>query len=336
MRRKRVFGVITGLAFCILYSSPAPAFDRIRIGLSSSSVSPNHGAIYNSEIRGIFKKYGIEVEVIEMGGGAARGVSALMARDIQFMGGGGAVMIGAALRGADVLMVASILNKGIQRFVTRLELKSPADLKGRKVGITRFGSASHTVLQLMLRKWDISPAEIQVVQIGSSPAMLTSLEKGWIDGAVLTVPSIFVAEEKGYPVLADLADMNIDYLHEVISTTQSYLRAHRDQATRFIKAYVEGIAYFKNNKKDSLEVLRKKLRMEPAQEDKYLARIYDLYASRYFDKAPYPSRRGVETVLEFLAKEEPKAKGADPKSFMDTTIVGELEANGFINALYEK
>ena len=72
MRREGVFGVIAFLAFWALFSSRAPAFDRIRIGLSSSSVSPNHGAIYNAEMRGIFKKYGIEAEVIEMGGGAAR------------------------------------------------------------------------------------------------------------------------------------------------------------------------------------------------------------------------------------------------------------------------
>jgi len=286
-------------------------------------------------MRGIFKKYGIEIEVIEMGGGAARGVSALIARDIQFMSGGGATVISAALRGADLVMVAAVLNKGIQRVVSRPDVKIPGDLKGKKVGITRFGSASHTVLQMMLRRWEISPTDIQVIQIGSSPAMLTSLDKGWINAAVLTVPTVFIAEDRGYHVLADLADMDIDYLHTMISSTQSYLGANRDQSLRFIKAYVEGIAYFKKNKKDTLEVLRKKLRMEAAQEEKYLARIYDLYASRYFDKVPYPSMKGTETVLEFLAKEDPKAKGVDPKSFLDSSIVRELEASGFIKSLYE-
>ena len=335
MKRKSLIGWLTVLAFAALHPTLALSLDRVRIGSSSSGVSPNNGAIYAAELKGLFKKHGIEVEVIEIGGGAARGVSALVAGDIQFLAGGGAAAISAALKGADLLLVASVLNKGIQRVMPRPEVKSPAELKGKKVGISRFGSASHTVLQLMLRRWDINPSEIRVIQVGSSPAMLTSLDKGWIDAAVLTVPSIFVAEDKGYRVLADLADLDIDYLHEAMISKQSYLHSHRDQATRFIKGYVEGIAYFKKNKNGSLEVLRKKLRMEPGRDDRYLVRMYDLYASKYFDKVPYPSLRGTETVLEFLAKEDPKAKGVDPRSFLDNSIVRELEASGFINSLYE-
>jgi ABC-type nitrate/sulfonate/bicarbonate transport system substrate-binding protein len=334
MKREWILGLIAVLAVSGLYPSPALSFDRVRIGSSSSGVSPNNGAIYAAELKGLFKKHGIEVEVIEIGGGAARGVSALVAGDIQFLAGGGAAAISAALKGADLVLVASVLNKGIQRVMARPDVKSPAELKGKKVGISRFGSASHTVLQLMLRRWDINASEIQVIQVGSSPAMLTSLDKGWIDAAVLTVPSIFVAEDKGYRVLADLADLDIDYLHEAMIAKQSYLRSHRDQATRFIKGYIEGIAYFKRNKNESVEVLRKKLRMEPGRDDRYLARMYDLYASKYFDKVPYPSLRGTETVLQFLAKEDPKAKSVEANSFLDSSIVRELEASGFINSLY--
>ena len=335
MKREKILGLLAVLAVGALYLTPALAFDRVRIGSSSSGVSPNNGAIYTAELKGLFKKHGIEVEVIEIGGGAARGVSALVAGDIQFLAGGGAAAISAALKGADLVLVASVLNKGIQRVMARPDVKSPADIKGKRVGISRFGSASHTVLQLMLRRWNINPAEIQVIQVGSSPAMLASLDKGWIDAAVLTVPSIFVAEDKGYRVLADLADLDIDYLHEAMIAKQSYLRSHRDEATRFIKGYIEGIAYFKRNKNESMEVLRKKLRMEPGRDDRYLARMYDLYASKYFDKVPYPSLRGTETVLEFLSREEPKAKSAEANSFLDSSIVRELEASGFINSLYE-
>ncbi|MGE5304421.1 MAG: ABC transporter substrate-binding protein [Alphaproteobacteria bacterium] len=335
MKRERILGLLAVLAVGGLYLSPALSFDRVRIGSSSSGVSPNNGAIYAAELKGLFKKHGIEVEVIEIGGGAARGVSALVAGDIQFLAGGGAAAISAALKGADLVLVASVLNKGIQRVMARPDVKSPADLKGKKVGISRFGSASHTVLQLMLRRWNINPSEIQVIQVGSSPAMLASLDKGWIDAAVLTAPVIFVAEDKGYRVLADLADLDIDYLHEAMIAKQSYLHSHRDQATRFIKGYIEGIAYFKRHKNESMEVLRKKLRMEPGRDDKYLARMYDLYASKYFDKVPYPSLRGAETVLEFLAKEDPKTKSVEAKSFLDSSIVRELEASGFINSLYE-
>lgn len=320
------------IMFFVLSPSPALGLDKIRIGLSS--VSALHGAVWVAEEKGLFKKHGMEPEVIVIGGGAARGVSALIAGDIQFLSGAGDAVINANLRGADVVIAASVLNKGVQRVMARTELKSPGDLKGKKVGITRFGSASHLVLGLMLRRWGMSPAEVNVVQVGSSPAMIASLEKGGIDAAVLTIPSVFVAEERGYRVLADLADMDIYYLHTMLDTTRSYLRAHRDRAARFMKAFVEGIAYFKKNKKESVEVLKKKLRTDQEGE-KYIEKSYDLLASRYYERAPYPSLKGVETVLEFLAIENPKAKGADPKSFMDDSIVREIEASGFIKRLYE-
>ena len=298
-------------------------------------MSAMHGAVWVAEEKGIFRKHGIEPEVIVIGAGAALGVSALIAGDVQFLAGAGDAIIKASLRGADAVIMASVQNRGAQRVVARPELKTPADLKGKKVGVTRFGSASHLVWQMMQRKWGIGPGEIQVRQIGASPAMLASLDAGAIDAAVLTIPSVFVAEERGYRVLADLADMDIYYLNTMFNSTRSYLRNHRDQATRVITAFVEGIAYYKKNKRESLEVLRKKLRADPAGE-RHLEKSYDLYAAKFYEAVPYPSLPGVETLLEFIGSENPAAKDADPKSFVDSSILKELDVRGFIKALYEK
>ena len=142
-------------------------------------------------------------------------------------------------------------------------------------------------------------------------------------------------QERGYRVLADLADMDIYYLNTMLDTTRWYLRAQRDQATRFIKGFVEGLAFFKKNKQESVEVLRKKLRTDPGRE-KYLELSYDLLAGKFYDQVPYPSVRGVETVLEFIAKDNPKARAADPRTFIDGSIVKEIEASGFVEALYKK
>ena len=315
------------------FSLPSWAADKIRIGLSSMSAM--HGALWVAEDKGIFKKHGIEPELIVIGAGAAIGVSALIAGDVQFLAGAGDAVIKADLRGSDVVMLAAIQNKGAQRVVAQPDLKAPADLKRRRIGVTRFGSASHLVLQIMLRKWDIGPGEIQVLQVGSSPSMLASLDKGGIDAAVLTIPSVFVAEDKGYRVLADLADMDIYYLNTMFNSTRGYLRNHRDQARRVIAALVEGIAYYKKNKRESLQVLRKKLRTDPAGE-KHLERSYDVYAAKFYEAAPYPSLQGVETLLEFLGSEIPAAKNADPKSFVDSSVLKELDTKGVIKALYEK
>jgi NitT/TauT family transport system substrate-binding protein len=218
--------------------------------------------------------------------------------------------------------------------MARSELKRPEDLRGKKVGITRFGAASHLVLLIMLRGWNMNPSDVQTIQVGSSPAMMAALEKGGIDAAVLTEPTFFFAEDQGYRTLADLADMDIYYLHSMIDTTRSYLRANRELALRFMKSYVEGIAYFKKNRKESIEVLAKKLRTAPSQ-TKYLERSHALYSSGYFENAPYVSLKGVTTLLDFYGKDNPRARSANPQSYFDNSLVKELDDSGFIKNLYK-
>jgi NitT/TauT family transport system substrate-binding protein len=332
------FSEVFAIALLLLLAMPffltsSLAAEKIRIGLSSMSAM--HGAVWVAQEKGIFSKYGIEPEVVVIGAGAALGVSAMIAGDVKFLAGAGDAIIKADLRGADAVIMASVQNKGAQRVVARPELRKPEDLKGKKVGVTRFGSASHLVLQMMLRRWGINPSEIQILQVGSSPSMLASLDAGGIDAAVLTIPSVFVAEDRGYRVLADLADMDIYYLNTMFNSTRGYIRTHRDQAKRVITGFVEGIAYYKKHKKESLEVLRKKLRTDPAGE-RHLEKSYDLYALKYYESLPYPSLQGVETLLEFLSSETPSAKTADPKSFLDTAILRELDATGFVKSLYDK
>jgi NitT/TauT family transport system substrate-binding protein len=332
--RSKLFAALGSAALVLTFwlVNPATAADRLRIGLSS--FTPINAALWIAEDKGLFKKYGIDPEVIVVGGASAGGVSSLIAGDIQFLTGGGGAVINAALSGADLVMVAAIVNKGVQRVMARADLKRPEDLKGKRIGVTRLGASSHMVLLLMLRAWKMTPTDVQAIQVGSSPAMMAALEKGGIDAAVLTEPTFFIAEDLGYRVLADLADMDIYYLHSMIDTTRSYLRSHRDPATRFIKAYVESIAYFKKNRAESVEVMKKKLRTAPAQ-TKYLERSYTLYSSGYFENAPYPSLKGVNSVLEFLARDNPRARTADPNSVIDASIVKELDDSGFIKKLYQ-
>src|SRR3990172_903270 len=323
--------------FIVSLTLPLSSFaqDKIRVGLSS--ISATSGSIWVAEEKGLFKKHGLDAEVIIIGGGASRVVSSLIAGEIQFSVGGGDAAIRAALRGADTVLVAAALKTGLQRLITRADIKTPAELKGKKIAVTRFGSASHWVLQLFLRKWGMRTEDIQILQLGSSPAMYATLDKGGVDGAVFTIPTFFVAEERGYRILADPADMDIYYLQNSVDSTRSFLRKQRDQALRFVKAICEGIAYFKKNKQESIAVLQKKLRIQSAQEKdvKYLEASYNLLASKFYNQVPYATPKAVETTLEFISAEEPKAKGADPQSFLDESLVREVEASGFIKSLYD-
>jgi NitT/TauT family transport system substrate-binding protein len=321
------------LMWSLVAAFDASAQDKVRMGLSS--VSALHSATWVAEDKGLFRKYGIDAEVIVTGQGGTAGIGALLANDIQMVSSAGDVLVAAALRGGDTVMVAGVVNKGLQRLVSRPDIKTPADLKGKRIGVTRIGAVSHSVLLMMLPRWKMTVSDVQVMQVGSSPNMLASMEKGGIDAAVLTIPSMFVAEDRGYRVLLDMADTDIYYLHTMIATTRSYIKNNRDKVSRFLKGFLEGIAFVKQHKKDSIDIVKKKLRIG-AEQERNLERSIDLLSAKYYEAAPYPSLRGVETVLGFIEKDNPKAKGADPKSFVDDSLLREIDQSGFIKKLYER
>jgi ABC-type nitrate/sulfonate/bicarbonate transport system substrate-binding protein len=317
----------------LVFATQAIAQDKVRMGLSS--VSGLHSAMWVAEQKGLFRKHGIDAEVIVTGQGGAAGIGALLANDIHMASSAGDVLVNAALRGGDTVMIAGVVNKGLQRLIAKPDIKTPADLKGKRVGVTRIGAVSHSVLLMMLQRWKMTPNDVQVLQVGSSPAMLASLDRGGIEAAVVTIPSMFVAEDRGYRVLLDMADTDIYYLHTMIATTGNYIKTNRDRVSRFLKGYLEGIAYVKQNSRDSLEVVKKKLRIGPEQE-RNLERSIDLLSAKYYEQVPYPSMRGVETVLGFVERDNPKAKSADPKMFVDDSLLREIEASGFVKTLYQR
>lgn len=329
----------TRLSLCAMllgflcFASHIHGQDKMRLGLSS--VSALHSAVWVAEQKGLFRKHGIDAEVIVVGQGGTAGISALLANDIQMTSSAGDSLVNAALHGGETVMIAGVVNKGLQRIIARPEIKSPADLKGKRVGVTRIGAVSHSVLLMILRRWNMTPTDIQVMQVGTSPNMLASLDKGGLDAAVLTIPSMFVAEDRGYRVLLDLADTDIYYLQTMLATTRGYIKANRDKVSRFLKGYLEGIGFFKQNRKESLEVVKKRLRISTEQE-RNLERSFDLLSAKYYEPMPYPSLRGVETVLGFVEKDNPKARGADPKSFVDDSLLREIDASGFVTTLYRK
>ena len=333
MKERVIMGYWISFLGVMLLAPCIGAQDKVRMGLSS--VSALHSAVWVAEQKGLFRKHGIDAEIIVTGQGGTAGIGALLANDIQLVSSAGDVLVAAALRGGETVMVAGVVNKGLQRIVTKPEIKTPADLKGKRIGVTRIGAVSHSVLLMMLPRWKMSPNDVQIMQVGSSPNMLASLEKGGIEGAVLTIPSMFVAEDRGYRVLLDMADTDVYYLHTMIATTRGYIKNNRDKVSRYLKGYLEGLAFVKQHKKESVEIVKKKLRIG-AEQERNLERSIDLLSAKYYEQLPYPSMRGVETVLGFVEKDNPKAKTADPKSFVDDSLLREIEASGFIKPLYQK
>ena len=327
--------VIPLLLICFsLPNSRATAQEKIRLG--HSSIGATNGSFWVADEKGLFRKHGVDVEVIFIGGGGARVVSSLLAGDLHFAVGGGEGSVRSQLRGAETVIAASTLAKGLQRILAKPEIKTYQDLRGKRIGITQYGSAAHLVLLLMLKKWNMTVDQVKILQVGSSPALLASLDNNGIDAAVLTLPTYFVAEEKGYRIVGDPTQMDIFYLQNTLETTRSYLRKNRSQAVNFMKGYIEGIAYFKKNKRESLDIMRKKLRIQSSQErdNRYLEMSYNMMVAAYAD-VPYPSLRAVQTILDKISEEDPKiVKDRDAKSFVDESLVKEVVDSGLTKVLY--
>lgn len=332
IRRSYLLRAVSLAVIWLFSQQSAQALDKVTMGFSS--LSAVHGATWVAEEKGLFRKHGIEPQIIVMPGTAV-GISALMAGDVQFLSAGGGIVVGANLKGADLVMIGAVINKGVQSIMARSELKAPADLRGKTVGVTRLLDGGHRLLERALGLWKIPPAEVRLMALGSSPAMLARLEKGGIDAAVLTIPSVFVAEDKGFRALANFADLGLYSLSGMLSTRRAFLRTNRDVAVRFMKGFVEGVAYFIKNKNESIAVLRKKLRTNPAG-DKHLERAYDFLATKQYERVPYPSVAGLKIVMEIAALDDPKAKNVDPTAFIDSSIIKELDDSGFIKTLYER
>lgn len=328
---RKILSALVGTAVCLFFlASPSLAVEKINVGLGSFSAM--HGDIWDATDEAFFKEYGLDPQEIYIQGGPTA-ISGLLADSIQYLVTDGAAPVSAGLKGADVVIIASAMNQGIQRLMSLPGIKSPKELVGKTIGVTRVGAASYNVLRIMLDMWGIPLDKVKILQVGSSTAMLASMKKGGIDAAVLTLPSFFVAEDRGYRLLGDAVAMDINTLHHVLVVRTDYLHAHPEQVTRFVKAYIKGIAYFKQNKDESVAILKKKLGQRGSV--KYLERSYDLLAKAY-QKIPHPSLSGVKTILGFLQDEYPQAKEADPKSFVDDRIVSDLEKSGFIQKLYRK
>lgn len=328
---RRIWIGLLGLLGCLQCESIFAA-DKIRVGFSAISLA--NAPVWIAEEKGFFKKVDIETEAIVVGGGATRSVSAVIAGDLQFGSTGGGAVVSAVFSGSDIVMVAAGNNTGIQRLMVRADITSPAALKGKRIGVTTLGSSGHLALLLMLRKWKMAAEDVQVIQVGASPVMLINLQKNGIDAAMLQDPTFFIAEDSGFKTLGDPVALDIQYLQNVLVASRAYVKTHRDVAGRFMKGFVEGVAHFKRNKEDSLKILMKKMRIEKGKEG-YLERSYGLYANQYIEPAPYPSVVGTRTVLDFMVKDFPKAKSADPNMFIDNSLIKPLEDSGFIKALYQ-
>ena len=302
------------------------AADKIRISYSGPTVS--NALLWVTKEGKLFDKNGLDVEVLYLAG--SFGQSALLANEIQLAVYTGLLLTPARLQGADVVMVASFLDHLLSRLVVRPDIRSAADLKGKKLGVTRFGTASDFGMRLIVSRLGLNPdTDVAILQIGDNPMRVAALQGKVVDGAIFDPPDYKKAVEAGGRVLMNLEEVAIPYQHAGLVTTRKFIANRPDIVKRAVQSIVEGAALVKRDPEIAKRALTKRLRIK---DEKELEETYQLL--RGFTRAkPYPSVEGFRAILGDLVKRLPAAKNADPRDFVDSKFIEELDKSGYIDTL---
>jgi NitT/TauT family transport system substrate-binding protein len=279
----------------------------------------------------LFEKHGLDVELIYIAG-SSRVVQAMLAKDIPISEIAIPAVIQANLAGADLVMLAGPNHKPGQKIMVKPEIKRREDLKGRKIGITRFGTSDDFLLRYVLGQWNLQPdRDVALIQMGGSPEILAGLASRGVDGGMLSSPLHLQALKFGYSLLADLSAIGIDYQGAGVVTSRSYMREAPDIVHRYQRAYVEGLHRFKTDKNFAMRVIGKYSRIT---DQEALEETYQHYAVKVMPRVPYPTIKGIQLVLDEIGTRTPKAKSLAPESFIDVSYLKELDQSGYIKRLY--
>ncbi len=256
-------------------------------------------------------------------------MQALLAGDVQFVRLGTNAVVQASLGGADLKMIANTINRLVFSLMSRPEIQSPRDLRGKKIGVTRLGGSTDFALERALKNWGFRRGtDVAVIQAGGMPQLLGAITAGSVDAGVISPPTNLRALKLGLKELVDFGDLPILYPNSPLATTKSYLDKNRDVALRFMRAYSEGIHRVKADRETALKTFAKYTKV---QDPEILAELYRIYAIKYLERIPYVKPEAVEEILRSEMKTGAAAKAAD---FIDSSLVAELEREGLFRKLY--
>ena len=276
----------------------------------------------------IFDKHGLDVEVI-MITGSARSVAALMGGSTHFATGSATGPLAASAKGLDIKILAASYNKFPYAFVVKPDIKSPKDLRGKRVNILNYGGSNDLALQMALKEWGLKLSDLQVIVGGDAPTRLGSLLSGRTDMTILSPPHLTIAVKSGYRILADMGEMSTNFPQSTLNIKGSFLRENRDTVKRFARAYAESIHAIKTQRDRTMKVFAHRMRID----DPETVRVtYEYYAPK-FSLPPRINMAGVRDTLAFYAEQNADFKGRKAEEFVDNTILDELEKEGFFKKL---
>jgi len=319
------------LALCLLAltaSSAAQELKRIRIGYPSLSTTQGH--IWVGQEQGLFRKYGLDVEPILLRGGQLA-TQALATGDPPLVNIGTVVQAG--LQGYNLALIAAVQTKYDFLVFVRPGITKLDQLKGKRLGITGFGSATHFASSILLKHLNLEPnKDVALIPSGLDPERVASLVAGKIDASFFNSSAAPLARKAGLTDLLQIGDLGVEVQGNGLATSRSFIQSNREIVKGAVKGYVEAIHFIYGNKKETQKVFAKFMRNNDPE---FLENAYQHYI-KTIPKKPYPTLKGIQFLLDMLAPQMPQAKSAKAEQFVDLSFLQELEKEGFFSEMAKR
>jgi ABC-type nitrate/sulfonate/bicarbonate transport system substrate-binding protein len=272
---------------------------------------------------GFSKKHGVDLEIILIQAGSPN-IQALLGGSLQLTQTAASSAVIGATQGAPVVIVATLENKLPMLLISRPEIKEPQQLRGKVIGINRFGGSNDAAVLMAIKAWKMEPRDISMLQTGGTSARMAALMSKKVDATVQSYPEIYQARKLGMNVLADIGDFGY-YTNTSNIVTRAYLQQNRAAIKGFIKGQIESMHYVKTNKEGSLKILRKHLQITDAEA---VEGTYEFFAKR-LSRSPRTELEGIKNILTSIGAGQRNAA-----EFVDMSLIDEIEKEGFVQKLY--
>jgi NitT/TauT family transport system substrate-binding protein len=299
------------LSFCCLLAPVGVSAQttHIRIAFNGfGGVVP----LYMGDDAGVFKKQGLNLELVFIPGGSLS-LQALIGKSLDLLLTGGPPVVSAYLQGAKIKIIGGVVNLLPYMFVVTTGIRSGEQVKGKKIGISRFGSNTDYVVRLALNQFGVTPNDVQIIQVGGSQARLVALKAGAIQATVLSPEEALVAQKMGFNVLFDFIEKGIEFPHVTVVAREDYLETQPQTVRSFMRAYLDAVRYYKTHR---AEAVKKIMSLSKLPERQMAEVVYDGSLRATPDDGK-PTVKGMEVVLEAAGKENPKAKFLTVQQLLD-------------------
>ncbi len=327
---KGAVAFLLGLAlFTLLLARPlsARSADDIIVGVSGPAINMVYSFVARDA--GLWQKYGVDPRVVVFDAGSLLAQAALSG-DVKISVSSGPATIAARTQGADSVIVAACVNTLPYSIVAAKEITQWAQLRGKKIAISRLGSGTDTAIRLVLKKYGLDPAkDVTILQLGTQPSRVQALSAGAIDATIVSPPLDLAAKKQGYQILVNIAELGIPYPQQAIGTTDRFARENPQTVKNFLKGFIEGVRYAATHKDETKKIITRYLK---TSDPEILEATYQSYL-QVTDQSAYPNMEGMRNAMDEVAQRLPAVKSKKPEDFVNTRFLKELEKEGFFKQL---